>query len=40
VEGQAHHDQPPFQGRVPARVEGQTKPVRFFVHLKEDEFEF
>ncbi|XP_062222652.1 ferredoxin-thioredoxin reductase, variable chain-like [Phragmites australis] len=30
----------PFKVEFHLSVEGQTKPVRFFVHLREDEFEF
>jgi hypothetical protein len=30
----------PFKVEVQLAVEGQPKPVRFFVHLREDEFEF
>ncbi|KAF8692951.1 hypothetical protein HU200_039313 [Digitaria exilis] len=30
----------PFKVEFQLDVEGQTKPVRFFVHLREDEFEF
>jgi hypothetical protein len=30
----------PFKVEFTVSVEGQPKPVRFFVHLREDEFEF
>jgi hypothetical protein len=30
----------PFKVEFQLAVEGQAKPVRFFVHLREDEFEF